>query len=91
MKSLVKVSLFALSLGFFASCGETTPKVEETATPAIEAVVAPVEGAVDSAATKVEGAVDAAATKVEGKVDAAAAKVEAAVTPAAAPTTEVKK
>ena len=26
MKNLVKLSIFALALGFFASCGDTAPK-----------------------------------------------------------------
>jgi PBP1b-binding outer membrane lipoprotein LpoB len=49
MKNLVKVSIFALALGFFASCSEseapapeTTP--ETTAAPAPETTAAPAPG-----------------------------------------------
>ena len=52
MKNLVKLSIFALALGFFASCGDTAPKDGTTvdATPKEEITVDPTAAKPDSAA-----------------------------------------
>ena len=51
MKNLVKLSIFALALGFFASCGDTAPKEETTveATPKDEITLDPAAAKPDSA------------------------------------------
>jgi hypothetical protein len=74
MKNLVKVSIFALALGFFASCGgsetpvnETTP--ETTAAPATETTAAPATGGDSATATAPEATAPEATT---APVDSAA-------------------
>jgi len=74
MKNLVKVSIFALALGFFASCSEseapateTTP--ETTAAPAPETTAAPATGGDSATATAPEPTAPEATT---APVDSAA-------------------
>lgn len=74
MKTLVKISLFALALGFFASCSEAT----ETATDAAattEAAATEAAATVDAAAATATAAVDSAAATATAVVDSAAAAV----------------
>ncbi len=85
MKSVLKVSLFAIALGFFASCSESeapateTPAPTEAAAPA-EATPAPAEAAApattDSAATPAPA--EAAAPAPAEAAPAAPAATEAA-------------
>ena len=52
MKNLVKISIFALALGFFASCGDsTTTTTEATPAPATEAAPAPTTEAAPATTT----------------------------------------
>ncbi|HNB81458.1 MAG TPA: hypothetical protein PLP34_01550 [Chitinophagaceae bacterium] len=51
MKNLVKLSIFAIALGFFASCGETKEETPAAEAPATEATTpAPAETAAAPAA-----------------------------------------
>ena len=64
MKNLVKVSIFALALGFFASCAESTETPAAETTPAAtEATAAPVEAT--PADTTAMAATEATAAPVE--------------------------
>jgi hypothetical protein len=75
MKNLVKISLFALALGFFASCGEKTESTEST-TPAATETPAP-------AATETPAP--------EATAPAATDSNAAATAPAAAPAADTTK
>jgi len=72
MTNFVKVSIFALALGVFASCGESTE------TPATEAAATP---AIDSAAATT--ATDSAAATPAADTTAATPAAQPAATPAA--------
>jgi hypothetical protein len=72
MKNLVKVSIFALALGFFASCSESEAPATET-TPATTEAAAPVEAtpATTDSATAAT-ATEATATEAAPAADTAA-------------------
>jgi hypothetical protein len=74
MTNFVKVSIFALALGVFASCGESTetPAAEAAATTEAAATV------VDSAAATVVDSAAATTAKAAEAVKGAAADVKAA-------------
>ena len=61
MKNLVKISLFALAIGVFASCGAA----EDAADATTEAVETGVEATTDVVEETVDGAVEGAETMVD--------------------------
>jgi len=69
MKNLVKVSIFALALGFFASCKDSEAPANET-TPATTA--APIEATPAAPATGGDSATATAPEATTAPVDSAA-------------------
>jgi len=80
MTNFVKVSIFALALGVFASCGESTetPAAEAAATTEAAATVVDSAAATTEAAATVVDSAAATTAKAAEAVKGAAADVKAA-------------